>query len=121
MSKMVLIAEDEKPMASALKLKLEKAGIDSVIARDGLEAMEFIKKDKYDLVLLDLIMPKKDGFGVLEEVRELNVYTPIMVLTNLGQEEDFNRAKQLGAIDYVIKSNTSISEVVNKVKKALGI
>lgn len=119
--KKVLIAEDEKPMANAVKLKLEKNGLEAVIAANGVEAIAELKKGDYDLALLDLIMPLKDGFGVLEEAKALGIKTPIIVASNLGQEEDIQKAKKLGAVDFFVKSDTPIVEVVERVKKALGI
>lgn len=117
--KKILIAEDEKPMANAVKLKLEKNGFEAVIANNGLEAINELKKGNFDLALLDLIMPVKDGFGVLEEVKKLGIKTPIIVASNLSQGGDIEKAKELGAVDYFVKSDTPISEVVEKVKHIL--
>lgn len=121
MAKKILIAEDDQPMANAIKLKLEKNNIEAVIANNGSEAMAELKKGGYDLMLLDLIMPVKDGFGVLEEVKNLGIKIPIIVASNLSQNEDIQRAKKMGAIDFFVKSDTPIVEVVEKVKKVLGI
>lgn len=118
--KKVLIAEDEKSMANAVKLKLEKNGFDAVIATNGVEAIAELKKGGYDLVLLDLIMPIKDGFGVLEDVKTLGIKTPIIIASNLGQTEDIRRAKELGAVDFFVKSDTPIVEVIERVKRVLG-
>jgi len=119
--KKVLIAEDEKPMANAVKLKLEKEGIEAVIAINGQEAVDFVKKENFDLVLLDLIMPVKDGFTALREIRESGINVPVIIASNLSQGEDIEKAKKLGAIEYFVKSDTPISEVVGKVKKALSL
>ena len=119
--KKVLIAEDEKPMANAVKLKLEKEGIEAVIAINGQEAVDFVKKENFDLVLLDLIMPVKDGFTALKEIRESGINVPVIIASNLSQGEDIEKAKKLGAIEYFVKSDTPISEVVGKVKKALSL
>lgn len=114
-SKKILIAEDEKALANALDLKLKSAGFDTAIVADGLRAIEAIKSFDYDLVLIDLIMPKLDGFKVLEQIRTLGKPVKIIVLSNLGQQEDIARAKQLGVNDFYIKSNTPIVGVVQKV------
>ena len=117
----ILIAEDEKPMANAVKLKLEKNGMEAVIANNGVEAIEELKKGDYDLALIDIMMPIKDGFGVLEDAKKLGIKTPIIVASNLSQNDDIQKAKDLGAIDFFVKSDTPIVDVVEKVKKALGI
>lgn len=115
--KKILVVEDEKPMAKALTLKLNHAGFEAKAAFNGEEALEELEKDQYDLMLLDLIMPRMDGFSVLEKLKEKGTKTKIVVTSNLGQEEDFNRAKELGASDYFVKSDTSLSEIVEFVKK----
>lgn len=117
--KRILIVEDEKPMARALELKLESSGFDAVMVFDGDEAMKILKKEKFDLMLLDLIMPKKDGFAVLEFLKEEGIKVPVIVSTNLGQEEDMKNAKELGAKDYFVKADTPIMDVVKNVKKVL--
>lgn len=119
MSKKILVVDDERPLANALKLKLEKEGYEAVAVYDGEEAEDEIKKNDYDLVLLDLIMPKKDGFSVLDYFQKNKIGVPIIVCSNLGQEDDLKRAKSLGAVDYFIKSDTPITEIVNKVRAIL--
>lgn len=116
----ILIAEDEKTMSKALDLKLQKSGFKTRVAYDGEQALEFLAKEKFDLLLLDLMMPKKDGFSVLSEMLKKNDKTPVIVSTNLSQMEDMARAQALGAKDYFIKSDTSIAEVVGHVKRLLA-
>ena len=118
--KHILIVEDEKPMARALELKLNKSGYDAIAVFDGEQALDALKKEKFDLVLLDLIVPKIDGFGVLEKLKTDKNKTPVIVSSNLGQEDDIARAKSLGAKGYYVKSNTSISEVIVQIKKVLN-
>ncbi|NQV00824.1 MAG: response regulator [Parcubacteria group bacterium] len=118
-SKKVLIAEDEKPLASALKLKFQKVGVDAVTVFNGKDVFNELEKGKFDLILLDLIMPEMNGFAVLEEIKKKGIKTPVVVISNLGQEEDIKRSMELGAKDYIVKSNTPIIEIVNKVKKML--
>ena len=108
-------------MANAVKLKLEKNGIEAVIAANGVEAIKELKNGKYDLALVDIMMPIKDGFEVLEDARKLGIKTPIIVASNLGQGEDISKAKEMGAIDFFVKSDTPIVEVVERVKKVLGV
>ena len=116
----ILIAEDEIPMAKALQLKLNNSGFDAEAVYDGEKAIEALQSSTYDVLLLDLVMPKKDGFAVLEEIRKNNISVKVIVSTNLSQAEDEKKAKELGAIDYFVKSNTSINDVIEHVKKALS-
>lgn len=114
---MVLIAEDEGALSGVLKNKLTRHGFVVEIAQDGVEALEKMKALKPALVLLDLIMPNKNGFQVLEEVRadpSLAVI-PIIVFSNLNQEEDRERAKKFGAVDFWVKSDIAITDVVEKI------
>jgi DNA-binding response OmpR family regulator len=116
----ILVAEDERPMARALELKLSKAGYQVKLAFDGEEALQALDREKFDLLLLDLMMPKKDGFVVLVAIREKAIGLPVIVSTNLSQEEDIAKAKELGADDYFVKSNTPISKVVEYIDKLLA-
>lgn len=115
----ILIAEDEVPAAKVLGLKLQSSGYEVVLAHDGEEAFRLIQSTKFDLIILDLIMPKHDGFWVLEQLKKINSVTPVIVLSNLSQEEDLIKAKNLGAKDYFIKSDIPLAEVVKKVEAAL--
>ena len=119
--KNILLAEDEQFLASLLKSRLEKAGVKIQIAQDGTEALKFLKESKFDLVLLDLILPKMSGFEVLEAIRAdprlQNI--PVVIISNLGQESDVSRGQSLGAAGYIVKARVSIEELVNQVKKFL--
>ncbi len=117
----ILVADDEKPMAHALELKLTHEGYEVVTTTNGDEALEAMEKQKFNLLLLDLVMPKKDGFAVLEELKAKGNTVPIIITTNLGQEEDKERVAKLGAKNYLIKSNTPIAEIVAEVKKVLRV
>ncbi len=117
--KRILIAEDENSIARALELKLTKLGYQVNIAINGEEAVKKMTEEPFDLLLLDLIMPRLDGFGVLERMKEQRITTPVLVSSNLGQAEDIKRATALGATDYIIKSNTPISEIVARVQKII--
>ena len=119
-NKKILIVEDEKSIANALKLKLKNSGYESDIALNGEEALEMLEANGYSLVLLDLVMPVMDGFGVLEAMKERGIGTPVVISTNLSQEEDERRAKDLGAKDFFVKSDTPITEVIDQVDKYLG-
>jgi DNA-binding response OmpR family regulator len=117
--KVILIVEDERPLSHALEMKLKSQGYDTQVCTNGEDALEAMEKGGCKLVLLDLIMPVMDGFGVLEEMQKRKLKIPVIILSNLGQEEDRNKAKTLGAIDYFVKSNTPIAEIVNRVKTVL--
>jgi DNA-binding response OmpR family regulator len=92
--KKILIVEDEKPMARALELKLTHAGFETKVVFNGEDAITFLQQEKCALILLDLIMPGMDGFKVLEILQERGITTPVVILTNLSQEEDIKRARE---------------------------
>lgn len=119
--KKILIAEDEKPMATALELKLKKAGFDAKAVYEGRTAIARLQEEKYDLLLLDLMMPEFDGFEVLKKIRELKINTDVFVLSNLSQEEDRKKSMEFGAKEYFVKSDTPIADIVNKVANFLGV
>lgn len=119
--KKVLIAEDEKPMAKALQLKLSHSGFLATIANNGEEAMDLILKEKFDIILLDIMMPKRDGFSIMLEMKTKKIKTPVVVLSNLSQEDDAKKAKELGAIAFFIKSNTPLLGIIDNIKKILNV
>ncbi|MEK7062206.1 MAG: response regulator [Patescibacteria group bacterium] len=118
--KKILLIEDDPFLSSLLKTKLQKQGFEIIWAADGEIAMEILKKTDIDLILLDIILPKKTGFEVLEEMRMdpqlQSRKTPVMIISNLGQEEDIERGKNLGVIEYFIKAKVSIDDLAQKVK-----
>ncbi len=115
--KKILIAEDEKALARALELKLTKSGFQPILAEDGAKALDIIKKEKVDLILLDLIMPKVGGFEFLEKMKSLKKKIPVMITSNLGQKEDQEKAKKYGVNKYFVKSDVNISEIIDEVIK----
>lgn len=117
--KKILIIEDEKPIARVMGLKLTRAGFETKIANDGEEGMKILEKEKFDLILLDLVMPKMDGFSTLEALKEKQIKTPVVMLSNLSQEDDEKKARELGAKGFFIKSNTPISNIVEMASKML--
>ena len=118
--KKILVAEDEKPIARALTLKLKRAGFEVITVFDGQQALDVLKKENIDLLLLDLMMPVMDGFTVLEEINKRKIKVKVFITSNLGQESDIEKAKNLGVIDFFIKSNVSITEIIKKVEKAFN-
>ncbi|MFA6463437.1 MAG: response regulator [Candidatus Paceibacterota bacterium] len=117
----ILIVEDEGFLVQALKDNLEVEGYKISVAMNGDEAIESIKKDQPDLILLDLLMPKRDGFFVIEEVKKNTEWKhiPIIVLSNIGGDTEIKKALEMGADDYFVKSQHPIEEVVEKVKDSL--
>ncbi len=113
----VLIAEDEKAISSVLGIKLENSGFKVDIANNGQEAIELLDKNIYDVVLLDLIMPLKNGFDVLEHLKNTVKKVLVLVSSNLSQDIDIEKAKNLGAVDYYVKSDMTLSEIVDAVNK----
>lgn len=118
-SKHILIVEDERPLAKALELKLTKEGYTTTVAVNGSDAVKLIEKNKFDIMVLDLVMPQYDGFHVLEYVHEKKIAIKTIVLSNLSQNEDIKKAKDFGAVEYFVKSNTPIVDLVEKIKVAL--
>ncbi|QQG52597.1 MAG: response regulator [Candidatus Falkowbacteria bacterium] len=121
LKKRILLAEDERSISRALKLKLEMSGFEVEIAVNGEEALNLLKTKKFDLLLLDIMMPKMDGFSVMEEMKKRKDKTPILVLSNLSQEDDAKRAKSFGTIDFCIKSNSPLAEIIDKIKRFLKV
>ncbi|OGM31169.1 hypothetical protein A2803_01695 [Candidatus Woesebacteria bacterium RIFCSPHIGHO2_01_FULL_44_21] len=118
--KKILVVEDDKFLANAYMVKLAKENFEVKLARNGEEALAVFTEFKPDLMLLDLVMPKKDGFEVLEQLKG-KTRVPILIASNLGQKEDIDRGMSLGAADFVVKSEMPISNVVEKIKKLLHV
>ena len=119
----VLLVEDDSFLANIYKTKFEMEKFKVILAENGEEGLDMAQKKKPDIILLDILMPKMDGFAVLEELKK-NLGTkdiPVILLTNLGQKDDVERGLEMGAVDYLIKAHTKPSETVQKVKSALKI
>lgn len=116
----ILIIEDDAFLQKILVMKFTKEGYDVVSTGDGAEAIPLMKAESPSFVLLDLILPNMNGFEILAEMMSDDKLkeTPVFILSNLGQEEDITRAKDIGAIDFLVKTDLSINEVVTKVKEA---
>lgn len=121
--KKILIIEDDIFLNKVLRLKLVQENFEVIQVYDGQEGFKKIGETKPDLILLDLILPKVSGFEILEKIKHdpetKNI--PVIILSNLGQEDDVKRGKSLGADDYLVKANWSLEDVVKKMKKYLGV
>ena len=120
--KKILIAEDDKFLAAAYKAKLSKAEFDVLIAYDGEEALLKVEEFNPDIILLDIMMPKKDGIVVLKELRANPKWqtVPIIIASNLGQKQDKDQAMSLGASGYGIKSDLSLTDLILQIHQLLG-
>lgn len=122
MQKKILIIEDEEILLNILKKKLIGEGFEVLTALDGEEGLKVIKEKKPDLILLDILMPKKTGFEVMEEkIKDPEIKDiPIIIVSNSGQPVELERAKALGAKDCLVKTEFDPQEVVDKVKQQIG-
>jgi len=121
--KKILLTEDDEFLSSLIKNRLEREHFEVKVAKDGEEVLAMLKTYQPDLVLLDIILPKKLGFEVLDEMRtntKLN-HAPVMVMSNLGQDSDIQRAKELGAVDYFIKAKVVIDDLIKRIKAFLEV
>jgi DNA-binding response OmpR family regulator len=115
--KKILIVEDDQFLTDAYYARFSydktvKVKVD--VARDGNEAFSKIINDKPDVVILDLVMPNLDGYGLLQALKNAKVSLPILVSSNLDSQEDIRRAIDLGARDYFIKSDSTVQDIVDK-------
>ena len=113
----ILIAEDDPFLSKIMSNRLREEGYDVDTVGDGEEAIEKIRNDGYDLVMLDLIMPIKTGFEVLQGLKESDVRIPVLVFTNLAQDEDKKEVLELGAKGYYVKSDIAMDELVTTIKQ----
>ncbi len=122
MPKKILIIEDETALADAMKVGLSDCGYEAKTAYDGEEGLNKAKGFLPDLILLDLMLPKKDGMTVLKELRQdsATAEIPVMILSQLSDTDKISEGVALGVVGYLVKVDFSLSEVVEKVKHALG-
>lgn len=116
--KKIMIVEDDEHISKVYEIKFAKEGFVTSLARDGEEAVVKITAEKPDIILIDLMLPEKDGFGVLEDIKKVPELAkiPVIVLSNLGQKGDQDRALGLGANEYLVKVDYPIQEIIDKVK-----
>ena len=118
----VLLAEDDRFLRKAAEARLRQRGYAVIVAIDGEEALRLARTEAPDLILLDLIMPKMQGFQVLRALKEdaATAAIPVIVLSNLGQDRDIQQAMSDGAIAYYVKAHLSLKDLAEKVEQALA-
>jgi len=122
MKKKILLIEDDLPLLRMYQLAFNKAGLDVSNAVDGNEGLAKAQKELPELILLDLVIPKKDGFEVLKQIRSDPKFnkTKVICLSVLHQQEDINRCQRLGADDYLVKTDVLPDQVVSKMNELLS-
>jgi DNA-binding response OmpR family regulator len=121
MRKKILIIEDDPYLIDVYKTKLEKEGFEVEIAESGEKGLEKLKEEKFDLLVLDIVLPKFNGFEILEKIKENKDIKDlkIIVLSNLSQKEEIERALSFGVEKYLIKAYFTPTEVIEEIKKIL--
>lgn len=119
--KVILVIEDDPVLSVMYKTKLEAEGYTIIGANNGVDGLGAAKSNKPDLILLDIILPQLDGFSVLEELKEdaKTKKIPVILLTNLGTDEDREKGQKLGAVDYLVKANFTPEQISLEIKKFL--
>jgi DNA-binding response OmpR family regulator len=133
--KKILLAEDDPFLVDIYQKKLKDSGFKVEVAKDGEKALEILKEKNFDLMLLDIVLPRIDGWKILEEIREMKKREEeiremkkekkdlekmkIVIWSNLGEKEDIKKGLSLGATSYLIKANFTPSEVVREIEKLL--
>lgn len=120
-NKKVLIVEDDEDFVFILEKKFTGEGFSVVAAKDGQEGIVMAEKEKPDLILSDMLMPKMDGVEMATKIRTFDAQVPIMFLTNIKNSDRQSDTKVPDGIDYIIKSETRIDQIVQKAKKKLGV
>lgn len=115
--KQILLIEDDPIILRMYSTKLTNSGFLVKEAADGQSALDLIGSFRPDIILLDLMLPKVDGFGFLEKSKDVLSGIPVIILSNLSQESDKNRAKLYGAVDFLVKADITPQDVVNAIQK----
>ena len=121
-AKKIMIVEDDRFLSFLMKARLEKEGFVVLQVFDGEEAIELLKQETPNLVILDLIMPKVTGFEVLKSISVTPQFAnvPVVIVSNLAQDSDIEKAKELGAKEYFVKVKVSIDDLVQRIKALAG-
>lgn len=121
MPKNILLVEDDQFLSTLLKKRLQKEGFNVLHAEDVKSALELAQSEKPDLMLLDIILPDESGFDVMEKMAADPRYKkmPIIIISNLGQDADIEKGRKLGAVEYLVKAQVTIDEIIEKIKQYL--
>jgi DNA-binding response OmpR family regulator len=121
MAKKILVIEDDKFLQKIIDAKLSKEGYDVLISIDGEEGMKSIKENRPDLILLDIILPGINGFEVLARIKSdpSTSEIPVIILSNLGEKVDIDKALKMGAADYLVKAHFDPQEIIVKMEAVL--
>lgn len=113
-----MLVEDDTLIQELYQMQLQKEGFEVVVYGDGTQAVEGLRGNTFDIVLLDVMLPGKDGLQILDEMRTMpeHANTKVVMLTNLGNEHVIEKTKQLGALGYIIKADYDPFQVIEKVK-----
>jgi len=112
----VLIVEDDPILVRIYTVRLKKEGFDTEVVTDGEQALESVRKEVPDVILLDLVMPKMDGFSFIAAMKKEGIeLPPTVVLSNLDQSADIHKAKEMGVLDYVVKGKADLEEIAQKI------
>jgi two-component system, chemotaxis family, response regulator WspR len=116
--KRILIVEDDSFVAEVYFAKLTEMGYEAILAQNGEEGLENLKKDKIDLILLDILMPIMNGMEMLEEIKKNEDWKniPVILLTNVGEKESIQKVREMGVKNYLIKSHFTPAEVIEKIE-----
>ena len=122
MAKKILIVEDDVFLQGLASTKLQKEGYDMLVAGDSTEASKLLETETPDLFILDIILPgATDGLGILKKIREnpKTTTTPVIMFSNMSDDANVKKAKELGANEYMVKSNFTLDELAEKIKELL--
>ena len=119
--KKILVVEDDPMISSMYKTKFEVDGFEVFIADNGATGLELAKKEKPDIVMLDIILPQLDGFSVLEQIKQdkNTKDIPVIMLTNLSTDEDREKGAKMGALDYLVKASLTPGQISEKIRQIL--
>jgi DNA-binding response OmpR family regulator len=122
-SKTILVVEDDASMTTAVSDKFNSSGFQVITAKNGEEGLALALSKHPDIILLDILMPKLDGLSMLKRLKEdrWGTFAPVIILTNLGDNEKMAEALELGVVGYLVKAEVQLSDLVLKVKKVLGM
>lgn len=120
--KLILLIEDEPKLLELYELALQQAGFAVATARDGVTGLERVREEQPDLVLLDILMPRVDGYEMLRRLKRdaATRDVPVVIFSNLSQKEEIEKGLQLGAKDYIIKTSVTPATLATKVKGWVG-